>query len=117
MRYGDALEEIETALQNAGLRATTEPSKLHLPGALIVPGTMSFEILDQEDYVASIDIYLLTANKGSIRSLNDLQDMLTILRGVFVIPEAEPITLDLNNISKDPIPGLLINLQATITKD
>ena len=120
MLYGDAIAEIVQGLKNAGINATAEPSKLHLPGALVVPGTMTFDILDADNFSAEIDIYLLTSNKGSIQSLNDLQELLTKFRTAFQAVEAEPISLNLPNAtggSPDPVPGLQLTLQATITKD
>lgn len=118
MLYGDALAEIITGLKNAGINATSEPSEIQLPGALVVPGIMSFDLLDGDNYSAVFEINLLTANKGSIQSLNDLQALLTKFRTQFQAVEAEPISLILPNISgSDPVPGLLLTLQATITKD
>lgn len=118
MLYGDAVAEIVQSLENAGISATAEPAKLHLPGALVIPGTMTFDILDADDYSADIDIYLLTSNKGSVQSLNDLQELLTKFRSVFQVVEAEPISLNLPNIGgNDPVPGLQLTLRATITKD
>lgn len=117
MKYGDALQEIVTSLKNVGLRATTEPSKLQLPGVLVVPGIITFDYLDQDNYSAVVDVYLLTSNKGSVQSLNDLQDQLALFREVYASLEAEPVTLALSNLSTDPVPGLLLNLQLTITKD
>ena len=70
------------------------------------------------DYSAQIEIYLLTSNKGTVQSFNDLQEMLDKLRSVHDIPEAEPISVPLKNIAgPDPAPGLFITLQATVTKD
>ena len=118
MLFGDAIAEVVTKLQDAGINATAEPSQVHLPGALVVPGTMTFDILDADNYSAEIDIYLLTINNGSVQSLNDLQELLTRFRSVFQIVEAEPISLPLSNIGgPDPVPGFLITIQATITKD
>lgn len=118
MLYGDAIAEIVTGLKNAGINATTETANLQLPGALVVPGVMAFDRLDGEDYSAEVSIYLLTSNKGSIQSLNDLQALLAKCRQVFPIPEAEPISLALPNVSgPDGSPGLLINLQIEITEE
>lgn len=115
---GDALAEVVQALRDAGINATTEPSEVQLPGALVVPGTLTFDLLDAENYSANIDIYLLTSNKGSVQSMNDLQTLLNKFRVAFQIPEAEPISLNLPNVSgPDPVPGLLITLKATITEE
>lgn len=120
MLYGDALQEVVTALDNAGVTSTTEMSQVQLPGALVVPGTMTFDYLDGDNFSANIDVYLLVRNNGSVQSLNDLQDLLTKFRTVFDAIEAEPISLSLPNAtggSPDPVPGLQLTLQATITKD
>jgi hypothetical protein len=118
MLYGDALAEVVTGLNNAGINATSELSRVQYPGALVVPGTLSFDLLDSDNYSAEFDIYLLTSNKGTVQSLNDLQDLLNKFRSVFQAVEAEPISLTIPNASgPDPVPGLLLTLQATITKD
>lgn len=114
MGFGDALEEIADSLRQAGLRATTDPVKIQLPGVLVMPGTMRFNHLDGS-FEAVIEIYLLTANKGTSASLNDLQDLLNKLRSVYSIPSAEPISVPLKNLSPDPVPGLLVNLQTVIS--
>ncbi|WP_064722255.1 hypothetical protein [Paenarthrobacter nicotinovorans] len=117
MLFGDALDEIVTGLINAGINATSEPKKLQLPGAVVEPGTMTFDLLDGDNYSAEFNVYLLTANKGTVQSLNDLQDMLTKFRSVFQVIEAEPLSLVVPAGGPDPVPGLLLTLQATITKD
>lgn len=118
MLYGDALAEIVTGLKNAGINATSEPSKLQLPGAIVEPGLLTFDLLDGDNYSAEFNIYLLTSNKGTVQSLNDLQDLLNKFRSVFQVVEAEAMSLPLPNIAgPDPVPGLLLTLQATITKD
>lgn len=116
---GDALSEVVEELKATGINATTEPSKVNLPGALVVPGLISFDILDEDTYSAVIDIYLLTnGNKGSIQSMNELQGLLNKFRTIYQIPEAEPISIQIPNIGgPDPVPGLQVSLQATITKD
>lgn len=115
--YGDALADIETAFKNVGINATTETQKLQLPGVLIIPGRMHFDRLDFDTYSADVEVYLLTSNKGSVQSMNDLQELLLKVTSVFTIEEAEPISLQLSNLSPDPLPGLLVNLDVTISKD
>ena len=118
MLFGDALAEIVTGLRNAGINATSEPAKVQLPGAIVEPGLLTFDLLDGDNYSAQFNVYLLTSNKGTVQSLNDLQDLLTKFRSVFQVVEAEPISLPIPNIGgPDPVPGLLLTLQATITKD
>lgn len=118
MLFSDALKEVVETLDNAGIVSTTEPSKVQLPGALVLPGTLTFDFLDGETFSANIQIYLLTRNNGSLQSLDDLQELLIKFRTVYSALEAEPIALPLTNVAgPDPVPGLLITLQATITKD
>lgn len=117
MKYGDALKDIVSQLDTGGINATTDLATLQLPGALVVPGTIQFDYLDPDNYSASVDIYLLTSDRGSIESLNDLQDLLVKFREVFSVQEAEPIALPAPNHGADPLPGLLLNLALTITKD
>lgn len=117
-KYGDALAEVVAALRTTGMNATTEMSEIQLPGALVVPGLMTFDILDEDNYSATIEIYLLTSNKGSVQSMNDLQTLIEKFRTVFQVIDAEPLSLNLPNIAgNDPVPGLLVTLQATITKE
>lgn len=117
MLYGDALQEIVTALDNAGIAATTEMAQLQLPGALVVPGAISFDFLDLENYSAIVDVYLVTADQGSVESLNALQGLLTKARTVFNFLEAEPVRLPVKNSAPDAIPALLLTLEVTITKE
>lgn len=118
MLFSDAMQEIVDKLDSAGIVSTTEPSQLQLPGALVVPGLLTFDFLDGETFSANFEIYLLTRNNGSVQSLNDLQDLLTKFRTVFDPLEAAHISIPLTNVAgPDPVPGLLITLQATITKD
>lgn len=115
---GDALAEVVAELTDAGIRATTEPKNFQIPGALVVPGTIDFDILGDDAYSMVIDIYLLPRKNGThIQAMNDAAEMLIKLRTVFEVPNAEPISISLPNLSTDPVPGLLISLQATITKD
>jgi hypothetical protein len=113
---GDALQEVVDTLTAAGVPASTEPGELDLPGAFVVPGVINFDLLSGDDYSMVIDIYLLTPNNGAIEAINSLQDMLVKVRTVYGVPNAEPMSLPLGN-GQEALPGLLISLQATITKD
>lgn len=116
MLYSDALQEVVDSLKAAGLKATQEQNQVQLPGALVVPGTLTFDSLDSDVYSAEINIYLLTTNKGSKKSMDDLQELLAKARTVYEFPEAQPISLELLNVSgPDPIPGILVVLEATIS--
>lgn len=116
MKYGEALADIVDQLNAAGMRATTEPNEVQTPGVLVIPGVMTFDYLDHENFSAQFDVYIVTSNNGTIQSINDLQDELAVFRTVFQALEAEPVMVPLPNYN-DPVPGLLITLQATITKD
>lgn len=117
MKYGDALQDLVSQLDAGGITATTELATLQLPGALVVPGTLQFEYLDPDNYSANVDVYLLVADHGSIESMNDAQDLLTKFRAIFKVLEAEPIALPAPNHGADPLPGFLVTLALTITKD
>lgn len=116
MKYGDALEQIVSELDAGGIIATADASKIQLPGALVVPGMVTFNRLDPDTYEATVDVYLLTADRGSLESLNDLQDLLQTFRQIFDVLEAEPLSLQVPNYP-NPLPGLVISLNLEITKD
>lgn len=117
MGYGDALEEIVQTLRDAGIPATTEAASVQLPGALVVPGTITFDRLSTGEYGAVVEVYLLTSNKGAVQSLNDLTKLLAQFRGVFDVGQAEPITIQLQAAGPDPAPGLRIELNLDITQE
>lgn len=118
MLFSDALQEVVERLDAAGITSTTEPSQLQLPGALVEPGLITFDHLDPDTFSADINIYLLTRNNGSVQTLNELQELLQKFRTVFEPLEVQPMSLPLaNTAGANPVPGLLITLQTTITKD
>lgn len=114
---GEVLQEVAEALTTAGLPASTEVSELvPFPGAWIVPGTMNFVYLSNEEYDFDIEVLILTPNQGAVESFNSLMELLTIARSVYHIPTAEPFSLSLGN-GQEPLPGLSITITLTITKD
>lgn len=117
MFYGDALKEIAASIDAVGIPATIEQANLQVPGALVVPGTLSFDHLDRETYSARVEVYLCTSDRGAVETLNDLQQMLFKVKDILGFQEVEPVKLQSPNHSADGLPALLIALDATITKD
>jgi hypothetical protein len=116
MLIGDALQEVVDTLNAAGVSASTEINGVEYPGAFVVPGEISYDILSGDDFSMIIEIYLLTRNNGALENINVLQDMLSKVRSVYGVPNALPLSLEIVK-GQGALPGLLINLQATITKD
>lgn len=117
MRISEALSEVVTRLEAAGVEASADAGKLVFPGAFVVPGMITYPYLDKSTFDFQIDIYLLTVDNGAIDAIDKLQDLLEKVQTVFDVPEAEPISLPVGQIAGVPLPGLLISLQTTITKD
>lgn len=116
MRISEALADIVGSLTTAGITTTAEPNNLELPGALILPGPIEFAYLGAEDYDMTFEVYLVTRSHSTqVEIMEDLQDLLEKFRTVYAIKEVQPMALP--NPTGSPIPGLLINLTATITKD
>ncbi|PMQ21371.1 hypothetical protein [Glutamicibacter arilaitensis] len=115
MLYGDALQEIADTLSAAGVNATVEPDRLEVPGALVNPGVIEFDHLDKETYSATVEVYLVTSDRGAVETLNDLQHLLAKTKAVYGFSTATPATLSASNHSPDGLPALLLELPVTIT--
>ncbi len=110
-----AINDLVTALKTAGIAATAEPSKVELPGILVMPGNIEFPYLDNSQFNMEFNLYILAADKGSVETWTDLQTVLQKLRTVYEIPDALPINRPLQNQSPDPVPALLVTLKTTIS--
>lgn len=110
-----ALNDIVTALKAAGIAATAEPSKLELPGILVMPGLIEFPYLGDTTFDVEFNLYLVIKPKGGVENWVDLQIILQKLRGVYQIPDALPVSVPLPNHSTDPVPALLVTLKTTIS--
>lgn len=115
MLYGDALQEIADTLTAAGITATIELATLEVPGALVTPGTLSFDHLDRETYSATVEVYLCTSDRGAVETLNDLQRLVAKAKDVYGFVDAVPVKLQAPNHSPDGLPALLVTLEVTIT--
>ncbi|PCC29794.1 hypothetical protein CIK76_05220 [Glutamicibacter sp. BW80] len=115
MLYGDALLDIASTITAAGIPATTEPAQLETPGALVAPGDLNFDHLDRDTYSATVELYLTTADRGSIETLNDLQELLEVIKGLYGFTTVTPVRLPAPNHSPDGLPALLIELAVTIS--
>ncbi|MFJ2318447.1 hypothetical protein ACIOTN_17295 [Glutamicibacter sp. NPDC087661] len=118
MKYGDALAEVQTQIEAAGIPCYIDAEKAMAPCALLVPGVLRFDRLSgSEDYSAEVDVYLLAPGNNSLDALNHLQDLLEQLSTAFPIPEAEPISFPLGSAGSIPLPGLAITLNLNVSKD
>jgi hypothetical protein len=111
----EAINDIVDSLKAAGLAATADPSKLELPGVLVMPGLIEFPYLDGSQFDQEFNLYLLTSPKGGVENWVDLQDLLQKTRSVYEIPEALPVSVPLPNHSTGPVPALLVTLKTTIS--
>lgn len=116
MLISEVITELVDSLQAVDINATAEPADLELPGALVLSGDIEFAYLGAESFDMDFEIYLVCpAHKTQADVMDDLQDLLNKFRSVYPIKDAQPIALPRNTGS--PIPGLLITLPVTITKD
>lgn len=110
----EAINELVDSLKAAGIAATAEPSRLELPGILVMPGTLEFPYLDQTQFDMEFNLYLLVTPKGGVENWIDLQGLLVKLRSVYDIPEALPVSVPLKDRT-EPVPALLVTLKTTIS--
>lgn len=110
-----AINEIVDALKTAGIAATAEPSKLELPGILVMPGLIEFPYLNDTQFDIEFNLHIVTKPDGGVENWIKLQAVLQKLRGVYAIPEALPVSLYLPTHHPDPVPALLVTLKTTIS--
>lgn len=114
---GNALNDIAELVTAAGVPAAVDARNLSLPGAWVNPGTVSFDTLDADKAAMRFDVYLVAPDHGAIHSLNELGRMLSQLRDQLPVGEAQPVMVNLPNHGADPMPALLITIDAELTED
>lgn len=115
MKISEALSEIVSNLEAVGLAATDNPGIVNLPGALVLPGKVTFPYMSAEAFNLEVEILLLAANKGLI-TLDHLQEMLDKLREAYDISEAKLTGYKLPNLP-DICSAYVVTLSLRITKD
>ncbi|UVJ37982.1 hypothetical protein [Arthrobacter sp. CJ23] len=111
----EAINEIVDSLKSAGIAATSEATMLELPGVLVVPSTIEFPYLDDQEFNMEFSLFLMTSDvSGSAEVWIKLQELLQKVRTVYKIADALPINRPNSNIS-NPAPALLVTLQTTIS--
>lgn len=111
----EALNEIVALLVAADVAATADPTRLELPGVLVMPGTIEFPYLDGSQFDMEFNLWIMARDKGAVETWIDLQVLLQKVRGVFEIVDAIPINRPLANQSSEPVPALLVTLKTTIS--
>jgi len=114
---GTSLQDIADMVTAAGVPAAVDPRNLNLPGAWVTPGLVSFDVLDTDTAFMRMEVYLVAPDHGAVLSLNNLGDMLAKVRSALPVGEAQPVMVNLPNHGADPMPALLISIDATITED
>lgn len=114
---GDALQDIADMVTAAGVPAALDPRDLELPGAWVTPGAVSFDVLDADTAHMRFDVYLVAREHGAKVSLNTLGGMLAKVRPALGVPSAQPLMVNLPNHGADPLPALLLSIDAQLTED
>lgn len=114
---GQGLDDIKQLLTDAGVPAVVDARNLALPGAWVTPGVISFDTMDADAAFMRFDVYLIAPDHGAVHSLNELGGMLAKLRAAVPIGEAQPVMVNLPNHGADPMPALLISIDAQLTED
>lgn len=114
---GDSLQDIAAMFTAAGVPAAVDPRELQLPGAWVTPGTVSFDVLDADTASMRFEVYLVAPDHGAVHSLNKLGEMLAKARTSLPVGEAQPVMVNLPNHGADPMPALLISIDATLTEE
>lgn len=117
MKLGAACQAVAQMITDAGVPAVTDERDLNLPGALVGPANVSFEVLDATSYVAAWDVWLVTIDNGAGPALDELGDMLAKVRAVVQVDEARAQAVVLANHGADPLPALTFTLTTQITED
>lgn len=112
-----AAAELIAQLDGLGLKATTDPRDLDLPGVLLEMGTLTFDVLDPTRYTAQWSVWLIARNNGVPQAIADLSELLDKIREPLQIATAQPVTLQLPNHGADGMPSLLVEIETQITEE
>lgn len=109
-----AMAELVDSLKAAGIAATADVSKVEYPGIIVMPGTLEFPYLDGTQFDMQFNLWIVAADKGSVETWIELQNVLQKLRTVYEIADAIPINRPISSTS-NPVPALLVTLKTTIS--
>lgn len=112
----DLLTGLADALAGVDIKATHDPQKLSLPGALLYPVTLDFDRLDGNTASVEVEVILTARGLGTTAALNTLEDMLHRSRSLWPVPVVTAVNVNLPNHSPDPLPGLRYTVTAQVTR-
>lgn len=100
-----ALETLAADLTAAEVPATTDPTKIEVPGAWVTVDTLTPELMCGE-FTATTAIYLIARDNGHSAALADLAEMLDRIAAIVPsITAAQPDSVSLPGYS-GPLPAL-----------
>lgn len=113
--YGSDLKNLAAELAALlDIPVEMDPRDLTLPGILITPGKIAFDRLAGDLATSEIEAWIVTADTNPVTALDELGDILLLLREHVTINEVEPVTLQLTNQAPDPLPALRIPIPIEI---
>lgn len=111
------LEQFETDLAGVGVKATSDPRRLAVPGALLYPTLIDFDRLDADVATVPVEVLLIAKGLGTPQALDQLEDLLTKVKQLWTVPTVETVTATLPNHSPDPLPAFRFTLTTQVTSN
>lgn len=109
------LEQFETDLAGVGVKATSDPRRLALPGVLLYPTLIDFDRLDDNAATVPVDVLLIAKGLGTPQALDQLEALLAKVRQLWTVPTVEMVTATLPSLAPDPLPAFRFTLTNQVT--
>lgn len=109
---GGDLQAVADIIEQAGVRAGIDPTRLDLPGAWVCPGPLEFTLDTSAEMTA--EVYLISQDKASPAALTDIGNMALALRKAGLIAAGEFVQLTLANYGD--LPAFKTTIPLHITK-
>jgi hypothetical protein len=115
----DGARQLVELLDAAGVTAYLDPRDLEPPCAWVTPGTISTDAtLALDELLVDWRVYLIAPGGLDVPGqLDALGVMLPLALGVLGPVDAEPVGIQLPNLAPDPLPGLQLTVQTSLTSE
>lgn len=114
---GAGAAQLVELLESAGITAYLDPRDLEPPCAWVAPGTISTAGgLALDELEVAWRVYLIASGGLDVPGqLDELGRLLPLALGVLGPVDAEPVGVSLPNLAPDPLPGLQLTVDTTLT--